>query len=64
MGKSLVSCFFSETQCIYWDGRLLSCKFLLFNIPEPEEVVSADHLSLFIRRLKRVKLNQFLIGKI
>ena len=29
-----------------------------------EEVVSADHLSLLIRRLERVKLNQFLIGKI
>jgi len=25
----------------------------------PEDVVSADHLSLFIRRLERVKLNQF-----
>jgi len=30
----------------------------------PEEVVSADHLSLLIRRLERVKLNQFLVGKI
>ena len=30
----------------------------------PEEVVSADHLSLFIRRLERVRLDQFLIGKI
>jgi len=30
----------------------------------PEDVVLADHLSLFIRRLERVKLNQFLIGKI
>jgi len=29
----------------------------------PEDVVSADHLSLFISRLVRVNLNQFLIGK-
>ena len=29
----------------------------------PENVVLADHLSLFIRRLEREKLNQFLIGK-
>ena len=29
----------------------------------PEEVVSSDHLSLFIRRLQGVELNQFLIGK-
>jgi len=29
----------------------------------PQDFVSADHLSLFIRRLERVKLNQFLIGK-
>jgi len=29
----------------------------------PEDVVSVDHLSLFIRRLERVKLNKFLIGK-
>jgi len=29
----------------------------------PEDVVSADHLSLFISRLERVNLNQFLIGK-
>jgi len=29
----------------------------------PEEVVSADHLSLFISRLVCVNLNQFLIGK-
>ena len=30
----------------------------------PEDVVSADHSSLFIRRLERAKLNQLLIGKI
>ena len=32
----------------------------------PEEVVSADHMSLFVRRYytERAKLNQFLIGKI
>jgi len=30
----------------------------------PEDVVSADHLSSFIRRLERVKLNQFFIRKI
>ena len=29
----------------------------------PEDVVSAAHLSLFISRLVRVNLNQFLIGK-
>jgi len=29
----------------------------------PEDVVSADHLSLFISRTERVNLNQFLIGK-
>jgi len=29
----------------------------------PEDVVSADHLSLFISRLERVNLNPFPIGK-
>jgi len=29
----------------------------------PEDVVSAAHLSLFISRLVRVNLNQFVIGK-
>ena len=29
-----------------------------------EDVVSAAHLSLFIRRLESVKLNQFLIGRL
>ena len=29
----------------------------------PEDVVSAAHLSLFISRLVRLDLNQFLIGK-
>ena len=29
-----------------------------------EDVVSADHLSLFIPRLERVKLNHYLIGNI
>ena len=30
----------------------------------PEEVVSADHLSLFVRTLKHVNLSQFLFGKV
>jgi len=40
------------------------CRLLKIWNSLPEDVVSADHLSLFIRRLQRVKLNQFLIDKI
>ena len=29
----------------------------------PEDIVSADHLSLFVRLLNNVDLSQFLIGK-
>jgi len=29
----------------------------------PEDIVSADHLSLFVRLLNRVDLSQFLVGK-
>jgi len=39
------------------------CRLLKIWNSLPEDV-SADHLSLFIRRLQRVKLNQFLIDKI
>ena len=29
----------------------------------PEDIVSADHLSLFVRLLNRFNLSQFLVGK-
>ena len=29
----------------------------------PEDIVSADHLSLFVRLLNHVDLSQFLVGK-
>jgi len=30
----------------------------------PEKVVSADHLTLFVRTLKHINLKQFLIGNV
>jgi len=30
----------------------------------PKEVVSSDHLSLFVRHLNRVNISQLLVGKV
>jgi len=57
-----LNCFY-RIQGLIVDSIFFAVRVLRIWNSLPEDVVSAAHLSLFINRLVRVNLNQFLIGK-
>ena len=64
-GKLFLNCFYQIQGLIVDSTFRYSCaENLQLASRYPEMLITADHLSLCIRRLERVKLNQFLIGEI
>ena len=56
------SCFY-QTQESTVDNIFFAVRVVRIWNSLPEDIVSADRLSLFVRLLNRVNLSEFLIGK-